>query len=436
MKRLLSTHLALLCFVASSHPAHAQGGSWTTVLSGYYGASFRALTSDTLLYIKSATVSEYAVMSSTNGGQTWDSSEVGYCFHDHPGGFLPVTVEGSSVNDCYVGGYVDSIIYDPDWREEVYPAIRHTTDRGKTWTDYVTIKAGLLDRSSGDYFFNIKLMPSGNIIWNTNTDVVGWPSLLLVDQGKITTLLGNPGKQIGIFDFRDESTGMAWVGSTELIRTTDGGIHWDTIMHQRLPWSQGGYWSVKYLKWETWFAVQDSLVYSTTDDGQTWCDSMRIPFPWGMATCNSSRHLGFLLPGDGAPYFYGTSNGLIWERLETPDTLPNPTAYAGDRNTLYYATSRGLFRSRVAGGLGVALSQVPKSNISISLNPASNTATVGLEPSNGPRMLTLCDLLGRAVAREQIGSGVRSVSIDVHDLAAGLYVIEVDGEFSKILIER
>ncbi|MFI5201113.1 MAG: T9SS type A sorting domain-containing protein [Candidatus Kapaibacterium sp.] len=416
--------MAAILNVFSASESAAQ---WQKIIPYCNGFCLVAISPDSLMYIQAGNVGDYSLKTSTDGGITWDSSQIGYCFTDHPRGFLPSHIQASSLDDVYVEGYVDSVFYDPGWASENYPAIRHTTDRGKTWKDFVTLPSGLWNQGS---YSGLKLLPSGALVYGAGSG--GWhvDSLyLLRKDGSRTAMIGGSSSSLGFFDFRDENLGMMWLNGSNLIRTRDG-VHWDTVLNRRT--SFGG---ICYLHGSTWIAEVDSVCLTSTNDGDTWQETQRNPYYYGGAFAYSSRGFGFLVSIFGARSFYGTWNGIDWLSIPTPDSTSNDILSVASKNVIYYRASLAMYRSDMWDLLGVDNSKEQiSSELSVVPNPARGKTNVEFAPSDHPRTLSVFDMLGRTVASFTVEPGLTQLPMEL--TTGGIYTIKLENIIQRVAVER
>lgn len=141
-------------------------------------------------------------------------------------------------------------------------------------------------------------------------------SLAMAQFTKLTNNPVNGWYRVDDITFSETNILKGWIAASQtgILRTLDGGHTWDTVLS--LP--QHYFRSVDFINENIGFAGSlDSLMFRTTDGGDTWTQYPRSVFPASFAGICGMDHYNNLLYGvgtwSGSPYLFKTTDfGETW----------------------------------------------------------------------------------------------------------------------------
>ena len=299
-----------------------------------------------------------------------------------------------------------------------------TLDGGLDWEYTGTANAGFC-QTSALFFFDdnngfaggagcfeghiIDRFESG--LWSTTNDPNDWDS-----QNWVTCI-----------EFANASFGLAGTINGTLLRTTDGGLNWDTISN--LAGDSAITDFIFYPDGTIRATHQNNPEYGvmiSEDDGLTWeFDSELASFFY--PSMNAAH-----IDDNGTTYIAGEtfneglvfdSNASFWNMVTVGHPI-NDIASHSDSVTFLVGDSGAIYTNYIPGTIGLAdITESP--TFQISPNPASNELNIsGVEGII--KIVTVFDSSGRLVMQE---SGSQTTQyLDVSRLESGVFILEVETE--------
>lgn len=192
-----------------------------------------------------------------------------------------------------------------------WQGMAETLDGGITWSNLTPASSGFCQFGS-IYFFDAEHGMAGG---------AGCFESGIIDQydngtWSLTTIPGtfDTNDLVTNFDFIDDNNGLACTRASRILRTTDGGLNWDSISH---PQNDLQFTDIAYLTVDTVYASYDLLggfgTYISTDGGLTWNTD------WETATFYYPSMYATHVNGSGTPLFGGLngndqSTGVIFDK--------------------------------------------------------------------------------------------------------------------------
>ncbi|MBX7153940.1 MAG: YCF48-related protein [Candidatus Kapaibacterium sp.] len=361
------------------------------------------------------TVGEYTnIQTTTNGGARWIPSNsllnMGYQSFSKviPKNFTSVWVTG-------ISGFQNS------------PTLL-TTDKGFTWQQFpfkareiynldninvwMSMDSGIVMRSydGGDTWQEITRIPWDTTIWNSTN---------IVELNEIT--------------FTDTLNGYAIGGTSyntqRLYKTTDGGVHWDTLtVNSRDKLLK----KVEFFNRDVGYVMSQDELYRTSDGGLTWkIDSA------GYYMNRSSYRYDIQMKRNGEGWinssggiFYTPNKGKTWEIL-CKYSLANKLFFV-DRNTGWAVGNEGFIYKYIGDTLASSVAPYPLENSLLTLYPIPTDDILFIhltDEYHSPIVLTCFDVLGNSISPSVITSGLyNDYSIDTSQLPSGVYTIIIQAE--------
>lgn len=188
------------------------------------------------------TGSKYQILYTTNGGASFDSTDLGV----------------NSFNDIfYVSPQVAYAMNGKLWK---------TVNGGKNWTSIYTFPNANSGNLSILYFLNEQTGWAGfnNILYKTVNSGLSWTPI--TNHG-----LTSSGAENALF-FTDVNTG--YFGNETIIKkTTDGGSNWSTVYTTA---DNGSYHNLHFINSQLGYLTDGSLIMKTTDGGATWTREVNL----------------------------------------------------------------------------------------------------------------------------------------------------------------
>jgi photosystem II stability/assembly factor-like uncharacterized protein len=426
--KIKSTFLLLLISLAIAGSVDAQ--NWTQINSGTTKKiNTICFTSSTIGYLGG---NDSLLMKTTDGGATWN--QINYSG-------INFSIGGEHIiNMQFLNNDVGFITVGP------YSGSYGTTDGGLTWS-LINLPGnqcyiqGLFFFDENNGFIGGSGCFQGELIsylsnspWLTGTwtpSVVDAPSF-------------NPSNIIVDIDFYDSNYGLAASKSGYVFRTTDGGLNWDSVATP-----------APLFELTSILIINDTLAYAgykangngfgfyiSTDGGQSW------NFDGNSATFAYPDILGMHLSGSGKMYTGGYSNTMIdgiifinnnplqiWN-FDIVNQKINDIASYNDTVVFAVGDSGYIVVNHPQAITGLQKTNNEISSFSIFPNPTANTLNFTSDWFNQNRQakFAIYSTMGQLVKSNTV-----SQSIDVSDLAPGIYFIEVInngiGSQKKIMIE-
>lgn len=406
MKNLITSILSvLLCMQASAQQ------NWFTVASPTYRDLRTIQFVDEIIgYIGGDSV----LLKTTDGGATWSE--------------MPLDSVALTPN-----WYLD--IRDMHWFTEDHGIIMagpwggafETFDGGQDWSSMEFANFGFCQTTSVFYFDENTGFAGGggcfqgyiidrfnNGTWNTTQqpidfDVPNW---------------------VASIEFRDANFGLAGTAEGTLLRTTNGGIDWDSI-----PNVAGDSTITDFV-----FRADGSIgathrnngsfgIMKSTDDGLTWqvdVDNATFFYP----QLNAAH-----IDGVGTEYMAGneinTGGGLIFENsagfwyFTNVEKVVNDIASHSDSITFAVGDSGQIIVNTDLVTLGIRDREEVR--FSLCPNPATDRIQIAV-PTEPVKRCTITDVAGRIILDKTFTASKTVTSIDVSRLSAGSYLLTVETE--------
>ena len=265
---------------------------------------------------------------------------------------------------------------------------------------------------------------------------VGAPSIYRTTDGGVTWISQNTPFAANFTGaaFEDRDSGLVVTDIGKVIKTTDGGKSWRTI----LPNSNYGLFNVVSIKGNTYAAaggVQNTgVLVLTTDGGANWASIASIYLRYFLDVCFSDSINGIAV-GDAGIILQTTDGGNAWLSYTT-DTLhalfgiaisqPGRGISVGTRGTILEITYTSI--------TDVDQKNEEKRPLSFSLsqnypNPFNTTTIIHYTvPSTQPVSIVIYNILGQRVAtllHEVKQAGKYSVSWDASNMSSGIYLYKL-----------
>lgn len=364
------------------------------------------------------------LLKTTDGGQTWEEVEFSG---------VDFSISSSGITNLqFVDEQVGFMITGPS------NGTYKTEDGGLTWSQLTF--AGTMCFHQGMFF------------WDENNGFVGGSGCF---QGEhIEVYNGGEFNAVNIntpswlaedlvvdIDFFDENFGLA-VSPSRFLRTTDGGLNWDTIP------------SITNNELTSIEVVNDTLAYAgyiddqssgfglltTHDGGLTWetvTEMATFAYPDYNDVHETSN--GFLYTVGKTDFenqgmiFDNTGEGWWFEYIAHP--LNSIDSY-GD-STVFAVGDSGLVVTNADFGINVNETQFEELQLTVYPNPASNTLKIEFNsPKKGE--FEFFDLTGRSVLSGRVKN--ESETIELFELSNGTYILQVKaGErlsTQKVIVQR
>lgn len=235
---------------------------------------------------------------------------------------------------------------------------------------------------------------------------------------------------VSSIEFRDANFGLAGTAKGTLLRTTNGGIDWDSI-----PNVAGDSAITDFV-----FRTDGSIgathrnnsgfgIMISTDDGLTW------ETDWTNATFFYPQLNAAHLDEVGTEYMAGnesnTGGGLIFENSagfwysSTFEKTINDLASYGDSIVFAVGDSGQIHVNTDLGAVGIRDKE--EVNFSLHPNPVTDRIQIAL-PTEPVKRYIVTDVSGRTIWDKTLTSSTTVTSIDVSKLSAGSYLLTVETE--------
>lgn len=362
------------------------------------------------------------------------SHEIGYVGGDSvllktmDGGATWTTLEIDSIHASQSQG---ADIFDMHWFDEnhgivmagVWGGAFETFDGGINWANTGFANGGFCQTTSLFFFDEDNGFAGGagcfegHIIdrfsggmWSTTNDPPDW----------------NSDNWVASIEFKDALNGLAGTVNGTILRTTDGGMNWDTI-----PNLAGGstitdfiFYGADFIRATHKNSDQFGVMISN-DAGLTWQpDNETFTFFYprmnaGHLDANGTTYLGGATGSEHDGVIFDNS-GTFWNHGTVEHPISDITSY-GDSITFLVGDSGAIYVNVDLTALGV------EDVVSVEFNLSPNPTTGQIEISGLEEQITgysIVDVTGKTI----LGSSQEStivISIDVSDLTAGSYVISI-----------
>ena len=415
------------------------------------------------------------ILSTDDGGQSWQSSRFASCEMFNTAFFLPdqswvaagsggVIVKKSSGEDS--GHYVSEGFND-ELNSIVFPKpdvgfaigthqvgqIYKTTNGGLDWTPINTggtrLQSCFFTNQNNGYIVGdegkVVMTRDGGETWTTK--IIGSDDILLFD-----------------VYFPDENTGYA-VGRRGLIfKTSDGGDHWEFQESGTSDWlytvyfldantgfAGGWYGTILYTTngGQSWFPLETgtskniysitfidnltgfavggfqtgAVILQTTDGGSSWMKRDYPDISKFNSVCFTYRDVGYVV-GFGGAILTTIDGGLTWEPCETGISQSLNDITFSDAQTGYAVGIYGtILKTTSAGGLGTEAFKLAESRIRAYPNPAKDHIQIDLLKLSNRDFYGMYSLDGKLMIRGRILS--QNVFVDLSSLKPGIYMLRI-----------
>jgi len=133
-----------------------------------------------------------------------------------------------------------------------------------------------------------------------------------------------PAPGAGYWDVHFPNSNDGYIASTELLRSTDGGLSWSAVATAPIP-NGGTFYHVFFPTVDVGYLVDDLAFYRTRDGGATWTTLTSYPGEGINDLYFLDENNGFVVPDFGAMVWHTTDGGDTW----TARTRPGPAAHTG-----------------------------------------------------------------------------------------------------------
>lgn len=183
------------------------------------------------------------------------------------------------------------------------------------------------------------------------------------------------------------------------------------------------------------FAATEDGVYLSTDDGRTWAKRSVGLDASNPAVYKLTLQNATLVATGAAGVFRSTNSGTSWQAVSQGLTNTSNHALAADNMNIYigdYAAGTGVWKrplSQITSVQTLNEQAVAGINMRLAPNPANGETSVRFavrQPVSA--VLTIFDVLGRAVQREELPalqSGEHALRLDTRELPTGAYIVQV-----------
>jgi photosystem II stability/assembly factor-like uncharacterized protein len=315
-----------------------------------------------------------------------------------------------------------------------------TTNGGNTWQP---LNAGFRSHDFSQVAFpdasTAFIVGDSAFILKTTDQGASWAPV-----GDLETKIPATSKFLGM-QFLNAQVGFACGGnfagqrSTILIRTTNGGLNWDTLDHG-LPDNRTGLWGVHFPSPDTGYATGVfGVVLKTTNAGNTWIRIRELGGNYSRALHFHTPSLGWLVGSYTGGLSVGdasiketTNGGADWLIREWPTITSDwPDLSQGRLNGITTVGKNGQFTAFAVGSYGLILKGSPVTGVSsiqgdenrlqVLPNPSEGEFKVVFPKGNKPTKIRILNSLGESVP---VNFQPDSAEIQVPSLTAGLYLIQ------------
>ncbi len=305
-------------------------------------------------------------------------------------------------------------------------------DRGRTWQHPASILHPTEDPPDWGAKSRSEILPNGDIIFINNGTHTGNPFRGMVRwDGQQWHSYGNGlfGSTSRVFDF-DFYQGELIMGGTFNQRDfpNDPGNYvarWDGTSWNNLANGTTGFVSDLF--------VHDSILYCHINGGQSSAHKfgdISIPYfaGWnGRQWCATPFNFSF------PPNSFGYINDTLYASFIVPSIIDGVNvgllaSYSGD-----FLHGPNSICSTL--GLGDIENQIEAQPISVYPNPSSDLVNIALKGGDEIRGLKLVDLKGRVLLSKSYIQNTETITLDISDLASGIYIIEINGQYAEQLVK-
>jgi photosystem II stability/assembly factor-like uncharacterized protein len=300
-----------------------------------------------------------------------------------------------------------------------------TIDAGLTWTYHQTCCNGALssvfftDANTG---YTVGLEDAGWVHYWIHKTIDGGATWFIASEGE--------GEQFYSIFFTDASTGYA-VG-TAIIKTTDGGTTWDTVLNIQLP---GQLNSVFFTDSNTGYAAGNSII-KTTDGGTTWDTLSTGTTSYLNAVYFTDANTGYAVGYPGT-IIKTIDAGLTWDAQSSGTTDNLLSIYFPTVDTGYIVGDNGtILKTTNGGGFPVSSNDLASKSNNLNIYPNPTSTTITIETLSSGR-LSILNLHGQEVMKLQVTGPM--IQIDISNLPNGVYFVRLTSEkmveFGKFIKE-
>jgi photosystem II stability/assembly factor-like uncharacterized protein len=405
MKKYCRTFIGLVFTMFFFFPYFSSGQSgWTNLPTGYTSSLWNVKFLNQNVGFLAALSGQ--ILKTTNGGLNWTEKY-------NSGGNSMLTISPVDFNNMYISA-----------TNGVYK----TTNNGENW---------------------LRTLPTGSFLYacyftNVNNGYSAGP----VNKFYRSTDAGanwvetSSGVSFFAISFIGATTGFG-VGSTSVMRTTDGGATWDNV-HT----ASGALRDIYFCNTTVGYAVGSSVIIKTTNSGSTWFS----------CTCPSLSYNGVhffntltgYVCGDNSTIVKTTDGGSNWSIQSIPDAgIILNDVYAISNDTAYLCGTSGNLYKTVTGGVYVDIKEyrnvdVPAFELYQNFpNPFKKSTSIKyLLKESSTVCLKILDIKGREIAilvSAKQTAGNYEINYKNTNLASGIYYISLsDGKHTitkKMVIE-
>lgn len=407
----MKQHFYLCILLLCSGISQAQDG-WEVLTSKYSNVTLRDVyaNGNTIIAVGS-NISTFTpfIISSTNGGETWDTTKVG-------SGPLFRSIAFATPDI----GMITSV--------NTSSCALRTEDGGKTWNWHYCDLDSSFTGVNQVFFLDNKI-----------GYMAGWGKTAFQDGVIYKTMNGGstwehvsgnlPNKPFEYLQFIDEENGYggsSLFGHSNLYRTSDGGKTWADLPVKELEFSHVHFQNIN----DGMMVCGNGNIQRTTDGGETWkvittqddIYFMGIGFLntetiYAVGT-NGSFQSKIFLSDDGGETWTEEGAGIAQTPIEKVRFFDGRAYAIGGKGVI--------LRSRILDGTGIEENRLTPSSIKVYPNPAHAFTTIQLEETTSfPVHLTLHDVYGKKVMDLTQSPSSGKIGFSTADIAAGVYLINL-----------
>jgi photosystem II stability/assembly factor-like uncharacterized protein len=346
-------------------------GQWNIVYTGNQPVYDIQFVNDLVVYA----VGDSTFLRSTNGGNTWTDMTPNISVSD-PNFEV---VHFLDANTGFIG------------RTDITgkPTLLKTTDGGQNWTD---VSSTAMSQGVSNVFFT-----SATIGYATGGVGAGNAFTATNDGGQTWTAVATPSlaASTALF-FINDSVGFS--GSTEIVKTTDGGKNWQPVNMSAL--SNGNTIAdILFTSASVGYALtyNGSEILKTVDGGSNWYavaagPSGALATAIGFPTVNVGYAVGLTMPKP----LITTNRGITWGVDTSFPSALAAFSLAAFNGKVLIGTMGGEIVLKTL--INTSINDVTVSPISIYPNPVNANALGFINPLRQTLNVSVCDVLGKVVA--------------------------------------
>lgn len=190
------------------------------------------------------------------------------------------------------------------------------------------------------------------------------------------------------------------------------------------------------------FAATEDGVYLSTDDGRTWAKRSAGLDASNLAMYKLTLQNATLVATGAAGIFRSTNSGTSWQAVSQGLTNASNHALAADNVNIYigdYAVGTGVWKrplSQITSVQALNEQAIAGMNVQLAPNPANGETSVRFAVRQSvSAVLTIFDVLGRAVRREELPAlqvGEHVFRLDTRELPTGAYIVQVSAASASV----